>query len=763
MMKTESLETCIEYFFTEVWASCPFEGRKGLLKQRGTFLMSRVVEAKLKDLDNERLPSISRCMQVFHELDNLSLTKCADAIMSLILAVDAIGKVEKNNTGAEARKKALEKKQVLLHDIVDSWIVYHRHCLAPNKTAFRFPNINKQLLNTYGESNDLLRALGLMFPRRYLVNSKVLPAVAIASFVILTDPHHTSLDIQQKAKPLLQPLGQILATVFVRQETLRYLINSYPDVLKYVLRRWKSVVTQLRQTNDPYVVEGTETIAKNPSSSTVIQNQVTAALKMGDVEAIESAWRQLWGTEVRPDGDRTRELKGNQELFHYFITAFTAFHRPQRSVDVWDSMVSIGIKPTLKTWTALIEGCRRSKNAIGLENVWKKLIATGAELDDAVWSARIVGLVDCRQPEAGLRALDEMLRLSKLKPDDPAVAKLTRKIVSVNAAVAALIRINAMSAATKVLAWASENGIEPDLTTYNTLLRPMVQQGNAEQVDCLLKMMKEQDVQPDAATFTVLLDGLIGSTKDDSPDEQVQMVTRLFSDMEAAGVQANMETFARMMHLLLCAPEGDSSAAVDAIRGFIRKKGLKASPYIYTILTEHYFSQTPPNLKAIDDLMKEGGYMLEDGSLQLVVLEHGRRGLDRVFWERMIKGYATVGEVDQAYRLFGQISNLGSALTMDTLEILLRALVGARRFDEARRTVEIVVLHRQRSDVYGTANTGAFAEADGGEGARIRGRHWRHGFWAFAMECGFVSMEALRRLELGIRVGAAPDTEKKAS
>lgn len=774
MMQTESLETCLDFFFTKLWDACPFEGRNRLLKQRGTYLMRRVVEAKMSDFDNERLPSVSRCMQIFHELDALSSTKWADAVMGLILAVDSRGKAEEEYPSAEAHKKALARKELLLHDLVDSWVTFHRHCLLPNQSAFRFPRLNEKRLFECARNRDMRRALRLMFPQLINNNVKELPAVAIASFVALSDPLHTSLDIQQKAKPLLEPLGKILAIIPIWKDGLQDIFKDNPDVLAYVLKRWDSVVSQLRQTNGLYVDPGTEHITREKvytqrvgPDRKLVEKQVTAALKMGDVEAVEAAWRQLWGTEARPDDDLARELQGNQELFHYFIMAFTALHRPQRSVGVWDSMVSIGIKPTLKTWTALMEGCRRSKNAVGLENVWKKLRATGTELDDGVWSARIVGLVDCGQPEAGLRALDEMLRLSKLKPDDPTVSKLTRKIVSVNAAVAALIRLNAMSAAMKVLSWAAENGIEPDLFTYNTLLRPMVQQGNIQNVDSLLKMMKAQGVQPDAGTFTVLLDGLIGSTKGASPEEQVQMVSRLFSDMEAAGVRANTDMLARMMHLLFRESGSDASAAVDAIREFIREKGMRASPYIYTILMDHYFSQDPPDLAAVDALMGEGGLTTEDGSLRLQAIEQGQ--FDRVFWERMIKGYATAGHVDKAYGLFAQVNNLGSALTMSTLEILLRALVRAGRDDEARTMVETVLLQRQKSDVYGTADAGAgagmgaSAEAEErSEGPRKLGRYWRHGFWGFASDCGLISPGRLRQLELGMHAAPPPDAEERA-
>lgn len=759
MMQTESLETCLEFFFDQIWAKCPFERKPRVLKQRGVYLMRRVIEAKIKDFDNERLPSVAQSTQILHELESLTSEKWGDAVMGLILNIQS-------RSSAYGDKKAMARKEVLLHDLVDSWIVFHRHCLLPNDSVFRFPSISEKSLEKFVRKRDLMNSMRLVFPQTMGNGSKELPAVAIATYILLSDPRHTNLDIQQKASPLLQPIGKILAAIPVWKPGLQFVFRDYPDVLPYVLRRWDYVIPQLRHTEPSQTNTGTNTErrpgTKNDTSepvstrhaglhSRVIRDQITGALKMGNVEAVEAAWTRFWGTDVKPGDDRVRGLQENQELFCYFIMAFTALHRPRRSVDVWDSMVGINIMPTLQTWTSLMEGCRRSKNPVGIENVWKKLLSTGAELDDTVWSTRIVGLVECGEPEAGLRALDEMLRMSKFQPDSPAVAKLKQKIASVNAAVAALIRLNAMSAAMKVLAWASENGIEPDIITYNTLLRPMVYKGDVQQVDRLLNAMKDQNVQPDAATFTVLLDGLIGSTKDTSPEEQINSLHELFASMEAAGVSANMETFARMMHLLLRDPGANSAAAVDAIRRYMRERGLRLSPYIQTILMDHYFSQDPPDMVAIDALVEESGFKTEeDGRLRLQVLERGGRGHDRVFWERMIKGYATAGEVDKAYGIFEETDNLGSALTLDTLDILLRALVRAGRIDEAGKMVVMVLRHRQRSDVYSNVNDG---RVESGEGQRLLGRYWRHRFWGFAVDCGLVSVATLRQLELGITAG----------
>ncbi|KAJ0118515.1 glutathione s-transferase-like protein [Diaporthe amygdali] len=731
MMRSQSIESCLEFFLAKVWHNVPFEGRNRLLKQRGTALVTKVAEAKMSDWDNEKLPPLAQTTQLFHDLGSLSCKKWADSVMSLIHNLVTRSTAKADYSDAEAYQRSMARKDLLLQDLIDTWIVFHQHRLFSSRWgppgeqewSFRFPKLDEGLLLKHARSGEAIKAINMVFPQIRGNDFRDIPMVAIASFVILADPSRSSLEAQEKAKPLLQSMGKVLAAVPIWKTGLQSIFAEHPRVLSYVLDRWDSLISQLRQTDRPK--RRPESIVRKPEvkqpvgpSSKDIQQQVTTALGMGDADAAETAWSRLWGPNAVPSEDRKEEMQTMIELFHYFIMAFTALHRPKRAVEVWDSMTSVGLEPTVKTWTSLIEGCRRSKNAAGIENVWKKLLAAGIEVDEAAWSARVVGLIDCGEPEAGLRALDEMLHQSKLS------------IAPVNAAVSALIRLNAMSAAKNVLAWASQNHIEPNVMTFNTLLRPMVQQGNAAQVESLLKTMKDQGVEPDTATFTVLLEGLIGNSKDTDAAEVVKSVNELFDKMEAAGVEANMRTFARMIHLLLSEPGSNSYHAVEAIRTHIQDKGLRMSPYIHTILVDHYFRLNPPNLAAVEDLMNKGGL-----KWRMLV----RRGLDRVFWERVIKGYAIAGEPDKAFEIFEQVSNLGSALTLDTLATLLQSLVSAGKTEEARKTVEIVRKHRENAKVSLT----------GGEGQKHKGRYWRHRFWAYAVECGLLSPAEWRSLEFG--------------
>jgi pentatricopeptide repeat protein len=734
MLKSQSVETCFDFFMAKVWNKVPSGGTDRLLKQRGAVLMARVMESKMDNWDNEKLPSLATVTQILYDLDSLSYKKWADSVMSLIRNIVTRSTAKTDYPYDAAYDTSMARKGALIQDMVDTLIVVNRRRTSPT-APLRFPKLDEEQLLEYARAGEAMKAIRLAFPHILGKSFDAVRPVAFASFVLLTDPAHSSLEAQEKAKPFLVPMGKILASLTIWKTGLQRIFTGHPDVLAYVLSRWDSVISQLRQTERlkhrvPKTAIRPEGNRHWVSSEKYTMQKVNTALGMRDSDAVEAAWAHFWGPESVPNEDRKSGLQDMAKVFNHFIMAFTAVHRPQRALEVWHSMASIGAQPTIETWTSLLEGCRRSKNSAGIENVWKKLLASGLDVDEAAWSARVVGLINCGEPEAGLRALDEMLHQSKLT------------LAPINAAVAALIRLNAIPAARKVLDWAAQNNIEPDIVTFNTLLRPLVLQGKTAQIDGLLNMMKKKGVEPDAVTYTVLLEGIIDSSKDADPAEQVKRIDDLFSQMEAAGVEANMHTFGRMLYLLVREPGANSYEAVEAIRRHIHSKGLCMSTQMHTILLNHYFSLDPPNLAAVEDLMDTD---------RLKWRMFSRRGLDKIFWERVIKGYAAAGETDRAFEIFEQLHNVGSALTLDTLAMLLRRLVGAGKMEEAKRTVDIVKKHRENSSV----SPAVGEESVVGGRQRQRGRYWRHGFWAYAVDCGLLSHAEWVQLEMGPFAGVA--------
>lgn len=753
MMKEQSIEDCLDFFLTKLWNKNPFNGRNRLLKQRGAYLMGKVAAAKTANFDNQRLPSVSQITRYFHEMESLGSTRWSNMMLSLIRAILAKSTVRTDYESDEAYATARLQKEEFINDLIDSWIMFHRYKMSPNystlqtseEAEFRLPDIDHYQLRSYAWKKNLKGALGCIFPE-WMAKIKEIPAVAIATFVLLVDDDQSNTSSRKKAKPLLVPIGHVLSACPVKTSAITEMLESHPAVLLYVLNQWDTVIERL------HGVEGsnhkgkhrgyTSTTKSNVDRLDVIgesgQSQeheshastakgkftrpfslfeentlgkIKYAIGMSDVLTLEALWRDFW----------TNCTRGYPKIFDYFIMAFTALQKPNRAIDVWDAMISKGLSPTLETWSSLIEGCRKGRNGAGIENVWRKLVASGIPLDDIVWTSRIMGLMEAGEPDAGIRALHEMLRMSRLPGGVPL------NIKAVNAAVTGLLRLNAKSAANDVLVWASQHGIEPDVFTYNILLGPLVAEGRSAEIKSTLKLMSDSNIKPNAATYTILLEGLIGTIHDLPSIQQRLSVEKLLADMEQDGVVANLENYGRMLHIILRDirhTDNHTEGAVGAIFRHMDSKGLAPSPHILTMLVDHYSIRTPPALKDIDLLLQTYSHNL----------------VDRVFWERVIKAYALAGATDRAFAWFEKTYFTSFIITLDTLEILLRALVKDNKMPAAARVVDNVKQHRGAS-LGGMNNSAKFLAQ------RTRwDRYWRHGFWGYAMDCGLLDRAEWREM-----------------
>lgn len=728
MMNDESLDRCFHFFLDKVWSKVSYRS-SSLLKNRGIILMQRVAEEKSKDMYNDKWPSMAQITQITQEMGSLRPIDLSGMIIALIESIIASSSLRADYTSDEAHQKALTRKQELLEDLVDTWIIFSRNRLNPDisslspsqEAQFRLPEIHRIKLQMFAKQGDLSAALGLVLPNSLPSSNSNVHAAALATFVLLVDSSHSNPSIRRKAKPFLVSIGRVLAAFQTKNPSLEKIFQPFPQTLWYVMRSWSSLITKLHQLIpspvsvthelEDRIINGSfgEAVALDPRH---FQKRLSSALLMGDVGSVEAVWVQYWGEGDVPDERRALEMRRHPKLFDSFITVFTALRRPQRALDVWNAMTRIGIGVTLETWTAMIEGFRKAKNPVGLEGVWKKLVASGMQLDHKAWRTRVSGLMDCGEPQAGLQALKELAEQSKQR------GGVSLTIESVNAAVAGLIRLNAMTAAMEVLQWASEYGVNPDIFTYNILLRPLLQSGKTAQVESILQLMRAQGIQPDATTFTALLDGFIVSSRNKTPDERMSMMREFMDNMEKAGVNVNIDTLGRMIHLLI--RDGQQTihhtkGVVGAILEYAEKKSLRLSRHIYTILVEYYFSKNPPDVDAVNELiMDPKGLIL------------GATGdLDRVFWERVIKGFASVGDGDRAFGLFQQINSLGTALTLDCLETLLRCLVSQDKMLEARTLAMTVAKDRRNSE----------------QQRQIEGPHrfWRHRFWGLAHDLKLLS------------------------
>jgi pentatricopeptide repeat protein len=230
--------------------------------------------------------------------------------------------------------------------------------------------------------------------------------------------------------------------------------------------------------------------------------------------------------------------------------------------------------------------------------------------------------------------------------------------------------------------------------------------------------MRSVNIRADVATFTVLLEACLNQIGNLPPAKQVALVERVLAAMKSSGVEINMQTYGKIFYILLL--DGDrAEEAVKAVLAHIWGRGLELSSHIYTMLAEHYFSRSPPDTAAVAALIHNRRL-------------HDNRGIDRVFWERVMKGYCQAGELRRAMGIFDRVFVTGTTVTFGSLYALLCPLVEVGDVQAAARVVEAA------------RKIGKVEEAGGGRGGDGK-RYWMHRFWQLAYEQGLTGEQLAER------------------
>jgi hypothetical protein len=213
--------------------------------------------------------------------------------------------------------------------------------------------------------------------------------------------------------------------------------------------------------------------------------------------------------------------------------------------------------------------------------------------------------------------------------------------------------------------------------------------------------MNDDGLKADVATFTTVLDETFRDAEHSS-EEQSKIVANIFTEMEAAGIQANLHTYGKIIYHLLECSSGDLTA-VNGVLERMSREGLQPSPYISTMLVEYYFSRDPPDLDAVRFLIDRS--RLEPESV------------DHIFWDRVIEGYSGVGDTTSAMRVLGKVHSGSGRVSWTTLQKLLSALAQNQEWDVARTMVRNTKI-----------------DTGGPLPDHVHGKKDQHRFWGLAAE-----------------------------
>jgi pentatricopeptide repeat protein len=706
----DSWKFFVEHFSAETWSKGSIDQRtlpKTLHSLRNA-LISRLIAAKREDPFSLDLPTVTEFSRVCAPLGRL---RCNDWVELMLVLLENLIKLD------PSLPKDSVRADRIMSDVVGAWNVVFR----PFHNAQDYPsdgspldwsNIPKSFPNlaslAYRKSGTrgLFALFAPMFPFRLQYN---MATVAVATFALLTKDSILDKAVVREASPLVSALGSAISIHgpdVGRFDDHPEVPSSVAEFLRESASKTKEVACNMQpalttpEAGPQLSFESRPTpkfksMSDRSLSSSIrtdigsITKRLYDAMQRRDAPQVDKLWsdalhfpvvKSSLDTNVNDTSEPVNKRRRGTltaDLCNYFIMIYMTLRQPTRAIEVWNHMVRSGLTPDLKTWDSMMNGCKACRDHKALEDVWMKMQNLRVEPDVVCWTTRISGLIECHQVNKALHALDEMGRLwiasnkndveppqkkgsKKASVVQPARKAVKPTIHTVNAAIAGLLRKRQPEAAHRVLAWAGKFDIRPNVITYNTLLTPLVRDGHSKEAMELLKQMQKDGIEADVGTFTTILDETFRYSDELTPEEQKAITENIFFEMESVGIKANLHTYGKMIYQLLQGASGDMQV-VNAVLEHMAAQDITPTAYINTMLVGHYFTREPPDLDAVRHLVERG--RMDVGSV------------DHIFWDRVIEGYARVGDTAAAMRILGGLETTGNRPSWVTCQTLLTALV----------------------------------------------------------------------------------------
>jgi pentatricopeptide repeat protein len=654
-------------------------------------LMQKVISVKMHNMWAPDLPTVAEIFRVCADIGEMRPGQWIVLVSNLVDHLCKMSTSPADYPSVEEYEKQIALRDEVVMDLVESWKVLSLPKYMVVKPSadehgiidgFWFPRLDKFAVKRFARSNHFTLAFSSLFPQYppVVLGSK-LTVLAIATFLLLMDKTRSNVDARRSASRFMARVAHLISFVGINEKTLqKTMADTSPSTKSYIMEQWPEIQSHLKHVNQTYAqsAEWQEAIIVPKRTSDLpdaffIGKRLSQAYGTRNSGEVDRIWEEFSSSKDKTE-DGTPELRKYPHLFDSFLNTYMALNQPDKAIEVWNTLPKVGLRPTLKSWNVMLDGCRKARNVSGLKAVWNRLVFSGTKLDVAIWTTRIVALMESDEPKAGIDALEEMAALWKAGKQKEVNDAVQPTIEPVNAALSGLVRLQNTAGAQKLLAWAKVQGIKPDVITFNLLLRPAIREGRDNDVKAIFQTMKTLGVHADAATFTIVLDGTLTRVAAGDADKQLEVVAAVFKEMQAVGLETNLQTYGKMVYLLL--RSGDRAReSVKVVLAHLWGQGHELSPHIYTMLVEHYFSCHPPDLAAVDSLLRRRRHLDYDD-------------MDRVFYDRVIKGYALVGDTNTALDIYRKLSATGLLVGLATQLELLKALFEAQRMDDARSMIE---------------------------------------------------------------------------
>ncbi|TRM60272.1 hypothetical protein BD626DRAFT_505978 [Schizophyllum amplum] len=333
--------------------------------------------------------------------------------------------------------------------------------------------------------------------------------------------------LQVTLADLKQPLADRMRPMLVKLEAAR-LISRPHSLSKRLMRYAAKGVKQIQSIYDT-VIEGLSG-----------QDAFIAA-----EEALVSEYRPVAMTEA---------------LWTSFLTAFIRCGRKDLAHKVWQNMVSLGLRPGVSMYTAMLDTYACQGAVDDLTQLWSTIVKAGVQPDALSYRALISGLMKGgRIPEA-MERYEEFKRL-RLAESPPELA-----IMVFNTLLHELLLSRTPDAAGGVFKDMVAHGVVPDQVTYNTFLAYYARREDMTGLSNTIEVMRAANLYGDEFTYSSVLAGLTRVGRKDAADlvhdimnslglrAGTHMYTSLITQQLTEGTDTSLNAAYRLLHLMETTP-----------------------------------------------------------------------------------------------------------------------------------------------------------------------------------------------------------------
>lgn len=570
--------------------------------------------------------------------------------------------------------------------------------------------------------------LGIFFPKLALRDFTGTDVLALTTLVLLKS-NATSLEAYNKDQgESVEGFKEFMNNLLIRSDVSSRL-SSYEKILSFRCRDRalatefaQQIVTELGKRNSEDTTKPKARSARDvnvPVSSEpqsdqdyldVLLRRIGKAGQQRHTPLLESLWEETKAVLRRssPGDDRAKKTRA---IFRRLLMAFMICKKPNRAIEIWNSMLGQGIDPGKDHWDAMIKGCGVAGDPQSLQIMWQKMLDAGIQPDAQLWGTRIDGLMSNGLWLAGLEAFEEMARSwlhfsRTLKgraatPTGEPAGMPKPNTECLNVTITGLVRAKNYGRAVQVLQQAKVLKIKPDNYSFNPILKSEIYEGNTQSATKLIQKMRKLGLKPDVATLNLVLDMIMqdpevvatfgsriaepqkDSTENPTNDSQKRedlaplldatsgrsaaesALKDLFGLVGDPSFKPSGHTYTVILSRLLDLKDPGVSAAY-ALLHFLSNKDEPVPVQVYTRLIGHHFSEIPPNTAAVDSLWHH--------CRNNRTSEGAHPALDSVFYSRLIQGWSNAGDIAKASMTWEAAREMGQDVHWMALSAFVRAL-----------------------------------------------------------------------------------------